>query len=465
MMKRLFHISPIHGRNKGIVLVIAMILFTIFACMAVPLITFTNTNLKIADNYQQGNHARATAESGLEIVRFWMSQVSIPADTPPEDRLEALKTSLLDVLSTNQITNLQPEPSGSNIVIPSVYLDSDLKDRFTASLSQKDDNTIQVSVSGWHGTFQRGICVDYVFQNVPSTAFDFGVSTKGPLSLGGNVQVDGVNLAVESNAYIESMNDIIALEIQGNSQIAGNVKIVNPLGTVELQGGKAGIGGETGQAAIDNHVTFNASFTDFPEPDPTVFESYATNTLEESTDTSSDVELENLRIPAGMNPLFSGHATLKGVVYIETPNVVTFTGGVDITGLIVTNGEWTDDTETSQLIFRGHVDSHSVSELPNESQFEDLYDKTGTFIMAPGFKLDFGGTFSTLSGAIAGNGVVFGGNAGGIIRGSVINYSDNKMSLQGNTDIYFNRSGLDQVPAGFVSNFILAYDAGSYCEF
>jgi hypothetical protein len=463
-MKHLFHISPTHDQNKGIVLVLVMILLTICTCMAIPLATYTNTNLKIADNYLRANRARASAESGLEIVRFWMSQVSIPQDTEPIDRLTALNTSLLTVLSNNHITNLQPELSGSCIVIPSVYLDADLKDSFSTVFHQTDDNTIQVTVSGWHGTFSRRISVDYVLQNVPSTAFDFGVATRGPLSLGGNVQLDGVNLAVESNAYIESINNIIALEIKGNSQIMGNVKIVNPMGTVDLQGGQASIGGETGQAAIDHHVTFDAPFTDFPEPDPTGFESYATNILDESTDTNSDVELENLRIPADMNPIFSGHATLKGVVYIETPNVVTFTGGVDITGLIITNGEWTDDTETSQLIFRGHMDSYSVSELPNEPQFEGLHGETGTFIMAPGFKLDFGGSFSVLSGAIAGNGVVFGGGAGGIIEGSVINYSDSQMSLQGNTDIYFNRSGLEQVPAGFVSNFNLVYDPASYSE-
>jgi len=78
------------------------------------------------------------------------------------------------------------------------------------------------------------------------------VASKGPLSLAGNVELEGVNVSVESNVYIESENSIIALSITGNSHIAGDVSIAN----VYLQGANAGIGGETGQDAIDNHVSF-----------------------------------------------------------------------------------------------------------------------------------------------------------------------------------------------------------------
>jgi hypothetical protein len=165
-----------------------------------------------------------------------------------------------------------------------------------------------------------------------------------------------------------------------------------------------------------------------------------------------------------MNPKFSGQATLNGVVLIESPNVVEFTGGVDITGVIVTNGSPTDDSGTNQLIFRGHVANRSVDLLPEEPQFAGLQSQTGTFIIAPGFSVSFGGTMDTLGGAIAANGVEFFGNAGGTINGSVINYSDEKMTLSGNSDLYFNRSGTTEVPAGFVPEIVLEYDPSSYSE-
>ena len=98
--------------------------------------------------------------------------------------------------------------------------------------------------------------------------------------------------------------------------------------------------------------------------------------------------------------------------------------------------------------------------------FGDLRNETGTFIMAPGFDVSMGGSFDTLNGCIASNGVEFFGNAGGIIGGSVLNYSDEPMILSGNSDLYFNRTGDTGVPDGFepILNVIVRYDASCYEE-
>jgi hypothetical protein len=88
----------------------------------------------------------------------------------------------------------------------------------------------------------------------------------------------------------------------------------------------------------------------------------------------------------------------------------------------------------------------------------------GTFVLAPGFNVSFGGSFDALCGAIAANGIEFYGNAGGQIQGSIINYSSEEMTLSGNSDLYFNRSGLDEVPAGFVPQIVLEFDGSTYSE-
>ena len=84
--------------------------------------------------------------------------------------------------------------------------------------------------------------------------------------------------------------------------------------------------------------------------------------------------------------------------------------------------------------------------------------------MAPGFSTSFGGSFETLNGVIASNGISFFGNAGGTIGGSVINYSDTPMIMSGNSDLYFNSSGTDVNPAGFLPEKVLQHSAGSYDE-
>jgi hypothetical protein len=423
----------------------------------------SGANVQIAENQRRLDNTRACAESGLEVIRYWMDKVEISGTTAAAERFARLATVLQGKLSEAGATNLTPVCTSSIITISNVALDSNLGQSFSATLTKIDNDNIQLDVTGRYGSFQRTIRSKYAFDTRANTVFDFGVASKGPISLAGNVELEGVNLEVESNAYIESENTLLALSIIGNSHIAGEVKIVNPLALVHLQGGKAGIGGDTGTAAMD-HVEIGVAPCEFPEMNPAVFIPYATRVLTPADSTSADATYENLKIPAGMNPSFSGKVTLKGVVFIEAPNVVTFTGGVDVTGIIVTNGDPTDNSAENRLQFTGNVTGHPITQLPQSPQFAGLHSKTGTFIMAPGFHVGLGGSFTTLSGAIAANGITLWGNAGGTINGSIVNYSDTQMTLQGNTDLYFNRSGLDEVPAGFVPELVLHYDPTSYTE-
>jgi len=457
------------GARRGSALVLSMMFIAIFSSLAVAMATLSGTNVQIAENHRKVGTTRACADSGLEIVRYWMSQVAISGTTDDDQRFEAIATSLQGALTDAGVTNFSTVYTASTISISNVSLDAARDESFSAILTKIDNDHIQLDVTGHYGSsenrIEKTIRSMYSFDKRADTVFDFGVASKGRVSLSGNVELEGVNIEVESNAYIDC-TDLLALSIIGNSHIAGDVKIVNSIAFVDLQGGKAGIGGETGQDAIDNHVAFGVPPADFPEMVPAEFASLVSLTeIDPNTDTTADATLENIIIPAGMNPTFSGHATLKGLIWIETPNVVTFTGGADVTAIIVGNGDQTDNSATNILDFKGNVDGGDIATLPaEETQFDALRDKTGTFVIAPGFHVSFGGSFDALCGAIAANGIEFYGNAGGQIQGSIINYSDNEMTLSGNSDLYFNRSGIDEVPAGFVPEIILKYDASSYSE-
>jgi len=453
-----------YGIRKGIALLVSMIVLAVISAWAVCICSISGVNVQVAENQRKADGARASAESGLDVIRFWLGRFEVNGTTDPCALFSLLASSLQSDLENNEITNITPNYDGSAITIQPVTLDLQKGQSFSAQLKQIDSETIRADVTGSYGSLTKTIRVNYKLGTRAHTAFDFGVATKGPLSLAGNIELEGVNVSVESSVYIESEESIVALSIIGNSHIAGDVSIANPLGAVDLQGGHASIGGETGQDAIDNHVSFGVPPTEFPTPNPTSFEHYVTGIVDSSTDTSADATFENVRIAADTNPSFSGNVTLKGIVFIETPNVVTFSGNTTIIGIIVGNGDIQDNSETNQISFTGNVDSHPVSELPDEGQFAGLMDETGTFLMAPGFSVSFGGNFSTLNGAIAGNGVEFFGNAGGTINGSVINYSDQEMPLTGNSDLFFNRSGTVKVPAGFISEIVLNYDPSSYCE-
>jgi len=432
----------------GIALIVSLIFLLIFSTLAVSMATFTTTNAQVASNLHKVNSALGAAQSGHEVVRH---------------RYAYVMTEIQNVAASSQLPTTLSYDGGA-MTMPTTTLDSSENRTFCAQITQVDQDTLQVDVQGVAGQISRTISTRYTFGTREDSVFDFGVATKGPLALSGNILLDGVNVSVESDVYIESPNSNLALDIIGNSQIAGEVKIVNPDASVSLQGGQAGIGGDTGQDAIDSHVEFGAPQTQFPVPYPQQYEHLATNIVDDTTDTSSDIVLENVKILADTNPTFSGYATVKGIVYVEAPNVVTFTGTTDVIGIIAAEGDLSDNSGTNQLIFQGNVISRSVTELPNESQFDELRDETGSFVIAPGFAVSFGGSFDALNGAIAANGVDFFGNAGGIVNGSIVNYSETPMTLSGNSDLFFNRSGTDSVPAGFVPEIVLHYAAESYSE-
>jgi len=462
-----------YKKQKGAVMIICLIFLCIFSALAISMSSFSDSNVQIADNQLKANRALESAHSGLEVMRFWLGRVYMPGTTTPEDRFTVLANFIQDDLQG--IENIPVVVDAGCIELGSqtnpVTLETAPSRSFAATIQPTANvDVLQMDITGSALDLQKTIRVNYNFGTRAHTVFDFGVATKGPLQLQGNIDMDGANVELDAGVYIESDNDANALSIIGNSSIAGDVSITNPGATVDLQGGKASIGGETGQDAIDNHVTTGVPPTEFPVPMPEYFEHYVQNIFDPNTDTTTDMVLENIRIPASTtNPpepiIFSGNTTLIGILFIETPNIVTFTGNCDITGIIVGDGDLADNSATNQIIFLGNVTSYPVSDLPEDDpDFDQLRDETGTFLMAPGFSASFGGSFETLNGAIAANGIEFFGNAGGTIDGSILNYSGNPMTLSGNSDLFFNRSGGSEVPAGFGPELILYYVADSYSE-
>jgi hypothetical protein len=334
---------------------------------------------------------------------------------------------------------------------------------FEAVIRQLDDNTLQMDVTGRNDQIARTLRVNFNIGSRRHPVFDYGVATKGPLSLTGNARIQGVNSTDEANVYIESLDELLALSMIGNSQIEGDVSVVNSIAYATVLGNSS-IGGEIGQDAIDNHVFFGVDSVSLPTPDTSTFGTYATNIVDASTNTHGNQTFENIRIVAGTNPTFSGNIIINGIIFIESPNTVVFTGNTTITGLIVADGDLDSPNSSDQIEFRGNLTSRSASQLPSDSVFDGLRDQTGTFILAPGFGCSFTGNFNTVNGAIAASGISFTGNANGIITNSVINYSEYPMSLTGNARLYFDRSASVENPAGFESTKVLEFQPSTYSE-
>ena len=443
--------------RSGSILIIAMMFVVVFSALAVCMTTLSGNSVQLASNHHQLGCALASAESGLQVMRYWLTRVTIPNSTAQEDYFAAIVNSFANDLAANGISNITVEANG---FIPAVTLQTADGQSFTAQIEIQADqpNILEVYATGGNDRITHTIKVCYEIEPDRHPVFDYGIATKGPLHLQGSCEVDGLNHNSEADVYIECEGIVDALSMTGNTAIAGDVRIGNPDAEASV-GNPSSIGGETGQDAIDNHVTTAAPPFDFPELDIVRFEDYVENDLDPETDTSNDMTLENIRILPNTNPHFSGNVSLRGIVFVESPNIVKFTGNTDIIGMIIGDGDLDFPDADNQLIFLGNVSSQSVSELG--AGFGDLREETGTFLMAPGFSVSFGGSFETLNGVIAASAIDFSGNAGGIINGTVMNYGDDPMAFTGSVDLVFDHSAI-QIPAGFESEIVLQYDPCSY---
>jgi hypothetical protein len=174
-----------------------------------------------------------------------------------------------------------------------------------------------------------------------------------------------------------------------------------------------------------------------------VFRPYATNVY--TTNTLSTYS--NLYIPANTNPKFTG-GTFNGVIYIEKPNIVEFAGNPTINGVIVMDSASTAGTlATNQINFTGaSMTANGVESLP--ASYGDLRKLTGSFILAPGGAVDFRGNFNTVNGSIVSDQLSMTGNAGGTVKGTVINLQDNPLTLNGSSEIIIASTGTTNFPTG-----------------
>ena len=69
-----------------------------------------------------------------------------------------------------------------------------------------------------------------------------------------------------------------------------------------------------------------------------------------------------------------------------------------------------------------------------------------------------------MNGVIAVSGAEFLGNVDGVIKGSIINYSEAPMSIKGNVNLQFDRSDDVETPAGFDPIRVLTYNPSYYEE-
>jgi hypothetical protein len=99
---------------------------------------------------------------------------------------------------------------------------------------------------------------------------------------------------------------------------------------------------------------------------------------------------QNILIKANTNPKFNANDTVQGIMYIESPNVVTFNGNFNLQGFIVMEQS---ASTTDALNFKGNF---SQTPVPSDKAFDDVRSTTGVSVLAPGAAMYISGSVDSI---------------------------------------------------------------------
>ncbi len=445
--------------RHGSVLIACMIVLVVVSALAVAMADMSGANLQIADNQRDANRAFANAESGLEVMRYWLSRVRIPSSTPTSEYLATVIADVQADVLASEVTSFEVNSNGS---IRPVVLDALAGQSFQGHWSADTTNPtiLKVAAMGTSGAASRTVTVQFRVEPYRFPIFNYGIAMKGPLILPGNPRFLAATQGWEADVYVESANSLIAIDIGGNATFAGNIDIGNPLANIRTDGSLT-VGGEIQTLEEEDRP-------EFPVPDVEHFRQYATGpVVGPSTDTTAtSTTLVNAVIAAGTNPNFTGNVTIQGVLYIEAPNTVTFARNTTLEGMIVAEGD-VNQPGGNQINFGDPAtpsipSNFSSGPYPAGAQFDAMRDEVGSCILAPGFAVSFWKNFAAINGVIAASGMHFDQNASATVKGTLLNYSEQPTAVNSNIAMTFDRSAMVEIPAGFDVLRVLMYDPTSY---
>jgi hypothetical protein len=243
-----------------------------------------------------------------------------------------------------------------------------------------------------------------------------------------NLMVDSLGDPVDGS--ITSCASGEAVRLYSDSAISGHMRLTDPGGSI-LRGADLAVGGEV-QVGVDE--------PEFPTFDVSTLTPLATNIVDASTDVEVSKTWRNIRIKAGTNPVFD-EADLEGVIYVESPNVVTFRSDVNLTGAIITEdpGEGADPSK-NRIIFE-NIALHEPSTLPDVSVYAPLRQLTGSYFIAPGFNLYTKGNITGPVGVMAAGSIVCDNRMSGTLYGMITAFGAGGIVFHDDCDVTVDRAG------------------------
>ena len=438
-----------------------MLYMVLFATLAVGFAEATIMSAQISKNQRSLYDARFAADSGMSFIRYQLGLMDIPSGNTDAALLAQVAAQLGAQLNgTNNMGGSSVAVTNSAIYLPAqnayVPIDNATGAKFRVVITVSN-SMLNVTSSGFDrtGTVGRAVQLQYQEQSLPSTIFNYGVAARGELETSGGATIQGTPTG-SSGSVLSATANPTALNQSGGT-ISGDFSYTNAAASNTYGGTIAGY--TSGNANFPQHIHSGVTAPQFPSIDTTAYAQYATNTWTTSTGTT----VVNCVVPANANPNFAAGTTVQGVLYIKTPNKVTFSGGCIIQGCVVVenNPQGTSNTMT----FSGGVTAQSIDTLPATAQFPPGERAlTGAFLLAPSFALTLSGNFGTIGGSMIADSFNISGSVSATVNGSVIALKDTPMVMSGGSAINVASATGQPYPTGVNFGWKYVPTQGSYVE-
>jgi len=461
--------GPKGARRRGITSLLAMLYMVLFAALAIGFYAQTNMSSQVSGNERNANEALVAAECGLQFIRYELSRVTLPPTLTDDQVFEELQMDLAGLLNGSgnfengdTVGDIIYDPSGLKapyFTIPSNathYIRATPNGvaspcYFRIKIEQQGRDVVvstvgKLSSSASSSAAARGIQLRFKTQEWPNVVFSYGMASPNA------VRVDVSKLLVQGTP--DAQASILTTYTGGTPVTIGNVNstVGQPTGIegmiTVMQGspaisyvGNVSVDGYTTVAGINaNAVKTITAAPEWPTPDTSVFEKYATTKW-----VTGLAAYDNVYVPANSNPLFSTGTTIRGVLLVYPPNTVSFSGQVKLQAVVV--GKAGGALATNKIQFSGSgVAKDPLSALPDVPPFQELRQMSGTFIVAPGWDVSMTGNFSTIAGSIAADRITFSGNTSGSVVGSLVNLGNYPLTITGSSSLTLTTPAADQRP-------------------